>query len=126
MNWWSAERFCQALPGSKHMLKFSDLDCCDDSLGGTTQGYCYAKEDTCSDANGFSHVIKKLRQAENGSEDQGNNLYWLEEPYTDASKGRDSCGAYIVALPEGSVFGQNRGNYHPGSGGDREHRALCW
>ncbi len=128
MNWWSAERFCQALSGSKHMLKISDLECCNDSLGGITQGRCSAKGDRCSNANGFSHVIKALSRAETGSEEQGNNYYWLEDPYTEANKGRNSCGAYVVKIifneVYGSVGGQNRGNYHGSSG--KQHHALCW
>ena len=111
MTWWSAERFCNAL--GKHMVKISDLNCCNTSLGGTMTGTCYAKkeEGTCSSSNGLSDEIKALRKAENGTEASGKHSYWLYDLYTSTTADRNSCSAYYVYLNYGNVFYFNRNSY---------------
>ncbi len=118
MNWWSAKRFCEQ--HHKNMLKISDLDCCN-NFSGTDHGYCYAKEDICSDANGLSHVIKALRKAETGDETQGNNAYWLEDPWG-INPGSDSCAVYMIKLDMGYVSNNSRGNAHIDGG---QRYVLC-
>ena len=111
MNWWSAQRFCEAL-GNKRMVTISELDCCK-TLGGTTTGYCCTKgETTCSNSTScnVSSEIKALRRAENGSETRGNRSYWLSDPYESTTLDRDSCNAYVVTLFYGDVGGYSRSN----------------
>ncbi len=105
MNWWSAERFCKALPGNRHMVTISDLNCKNTNLGGTTTGYCYAKDGSGSE---LSDVIKALRKAENGTETSGNRYYWLYNSFGNTTPSSNSCTAYYVCLDNGVVSDRNR------------------
>ena len=116
MNWWSTERFCAALPGSKHMVEIKDLKCNDQSIGGTKNGYCYAD----SNKSNVSDTIRALRKAENGKEDQGINWYWLKDQYsTSSTTDNNSCGAYHVDLNNVGV------SYDSRNGGHGHAHALC-
>ena len=99
MNWWSTERFCER--HHKNMLKISDLDCCE-SFGETTEGYCYAKEDICSTTNGLSDIVKAVRKAENGTENEGIKSYWLKDP-SKTDIGNNSYRAYHLILTSGFI-----------------------
>ncbi len=118
MNWWSAERFCKALPGNRHMVTFAELNCCNQNLGVGGTRYCYAKGETCSMSNGLSDVIKALSKAETGTETKGNKIYWLYDPFTSTNAGRNSCGAYTVYL-HNSYFDYARRNSY------KYANALC-
>ena len=118
MNWWSAQRFCEA--HNKQMVKISDLDCCH-SFSKKLVGYCYAKQDICSATNGLSHVVKSIRKAENGKEDQGNNWYWLADPWG-TDPGPNSCAVYMLNLDVGGISNNNRSNGHIDGG---QRYALC-
>ncbi len=97
MNWWSVERFCEKL-GNKHMVTIQDLDCDNKSLGGTICDYCYADNSKSE----LSDIVKAVRKAENGTENEGIKSYWLKDPsITDI--GNNSYRAYHLILTSGFI-----------------------
>ena len=119
MNWWSAERFCNAL--GKHMVSATELKCKDrfgEDFGyGKSNTWCYCHNDesekTCrqSSTSEVSSVIKALRKAENGTETKGNHSYWLYDAYANTTSSKNSCNAYFFYLGDGQVVSSARNNY---------------
>ncbi len=122
MTWWSAERFCEALGGNKHMVSATELECKDkfgEDFGygkSNTWCYCHAEgsEMACnkSSASDVSSVIKELRKAEHGTETGGSYYYWLYDVYASTTSSSTSCDAYGVNLTTGNVSNADRSNYN--------------
>ncbi len=120
MTWWSAKRFCEALPGNKHMVSATELECKDKfgedfGYGKSNTGcYCHAEgsEMACrsSSTTDVSSVIKALRKANNNDENSTASKYlWLSDPYGSSDS---SCNAYLVDLGSGNVNVNNRTIYY--------------
>ncbi len=116
MTWWSAKRFCEALPGNKHMVTISELQCrhkIQYSGGECIYGYCHAEgsEMACnksSTSDDVSSGVKELSKAYNGKEDSRPSQYlWLSDPY---GSNDSSCFAYRVYLYNGYLDYISRGN----------------
>ncbi len=105
MNWWSAERFCEAQ--NRRMMKISDFNCENKNLGGTTLGACcdsngYQNDWSGSCKVGTSDIVKAVHKA------AGGHYYWLQDPFTSINADRNSCRAYYIDPFSGVVDSDQR------------------